>query len=85
MHAIDSQILDNQRLLAAAAAAMLQSASDWAIEVLVFFVRQLTLWNTVSKQEYSVLRCVCGLAWPWSVWEGGWEGGGRQGGCARGV
>jgi hypothetical protein len=34
----------------------LQALSDWLIEVLVYFVRQVTLWCTVSKQEYAVLR-----------------------------
>jgi len=31
-------------------------AADWVLEVVVYIVRQVLLWNTVSRQEYSVLR-----------------------------
>lgn len=49
----------------AACCCALQGWKDWLIEGAVFAVRQLLLWNTVSRQEYSVLRWVqstCGAA-----------------------
>lgn len=33
-----------------------QRSVDWLVEIMVYMARQILLWRTVSKQEYSVLR-----------------------------